>query len=116
MISYSIYVIDDEVVARNGLSMALEKKNFQVKAFESAETALEAIEKKTNGLTNLEKIEKEILSLKICDPACGSGVFLISATNFIAKKIAELRKRKETRKDELISIIDEALKGKGKEE
>ena len=54
MISYSIYVVDDEVVARNGLSLALEKKNFRVKAFESAETALEAIEKKQPDLVLLD--------------------------------------------------------------
>jgi DNA-binding NtrC family response regulator len=54
MISYSIYVVDDEVVARNGLNLALKKKNFKVKAFESAETALEAIEKKQPDLVLLD--------------------------------------------------------------
>jgi hypothetical protein len=35
--------------------------------------------------------EKAILDLKICDPACGSGHFLISAGHRIAKKLASVR-------------------------
>ena len=54
MMSYSIYIVDDEYVARNGISLALKKKNFKVKAFESAETALEAIEQKQPDLMLLD--------------------------------------------------------------
>jgi type I restriction-modification system DNA methylase subunit len=39
--------------------------------------------------------EDRILSLKICDPACGSGHFLIAAANRLAKKLAELRTGEE---------------------
>ena len=35
--------------------------------------------------------EKALLSLKICDPACGSGHFLIAAADRIAKHLARLR-------------------------
>lgn len=35
--------------------------------------------------------EKAILSLKICDPACGSGHFLIAAAHRIAKQLAIVR-------------------------
>jgi hypothetical protein len=35
--------------------------------------------------------EAAILNLKICDPACGSGHFLIAATHRIAKKLASVR-------------------------
>lgn len=43
MISYSIYVVDDEEVAREGVGLAL-KKDHQVKTFPTAEAALEAME------------------------------------------------------------------------
>src|SRR5216683_1367510 len=35
--------------------------------------------------------EKTILNLKICDPACGSGHFLIAAAHRIAKRLAAVR-------------------------
>ncbi|HIQ22005.1 MAG TPA: hypothetical protein EYH34_12350, partial [Planctomycetes bacterium] len=35
--------------------------------------------------------EQAILALKICDPACGSGHFLISAAHRIAKRLAAIR-------------------------
>src|SRR5207302_10106930 len=35
--------------------------------------------------------EKAILNLKVCDPACGSGHFLIAAAHRIAKRLAATR-------------------------
>lgn len=35
--------------------------------------------------------EQALLSLKVCDPACGSGHFLIAAANRIAKRLATVR-------------------------
>ncbi|MDA2935385.1 N-6 DNA methylase, partial [Acidobacteria bacterium AH-259-D05] len=35
--------------------------------------------------------EQSILSLKVCDPACGSGHFLIAAAHRIAKRLAAVR-------------------------
>jgi DNA-binding NtrC family response regulator len=43
MSSYSIYVVDDEAVARDGVSLALKQKNYRVRDFESAENALSAM-------------------------------------------------------------------------
>jgi len=37
--------------------------------------------------------EKAILSLKVCDPACGSGAFLIAAAHRMARKVASIRTR-----------------------
>jgi DNA-binding NtrC family response regulator len=42
MISYTIYVVDDEETIREGVTMALET-DYQVKAFSSSETAIEAM-------------------------------------------------------------------------
>lgn len=38
-----------------------------------------------------EDPEKSLLELKVCDPACGSGHFLIAAANRLAKRIASVR-------------------------
>ena len=35
--------------------------------------------------------ETAILSLKVCDPACGSGAFLIAATEYLGKELAKIR-------------------------
>ena len=39
--------------------------------------------------------EKRILALKVCDPACGSGHFLIAAANRMAKALASVRTGEE---------------------
>jgi hypothetical protein len=39
--------------------------------------------------------EKAILDLKVCDPACGSGHFLIAAAHRIAKRLASVRTLEE---------------------
>lgn len=38
-----------------------------------------------------ERSEKAILQLKVCDPACGSGHFLIAAAHRLAKHLASIR-------------------------
>ncbi len=35
--------------------------------------------------------EKALLDLKVCDPACGGGTFLLSALDYLGKKLAEVR-------------------------
>jgi len=35
--------------------------------------------------------EKALLSIKVCDPACGSGAFLIAANNYMARELAKIR-------------------------
>jgi DNA-binding NtrC family response regulator len=54
MMSYAIYIVDDEAVARNGLKLALKKKNYTVRAFDSAESALEAIDENPPDLVLLD--------------------------------------------------------------
>lgn len=71
MISYVVYVVDDEETIREGVTMALEAE-YQVEAFSSAETALEAMDKRPadlvlldiglpgmNGLEALDNIKKQ---------------------------------------------------------
>ena len=53
MISYSIYIVDDEELIREGVLMALET-NYHVKAFPSGEAALENIDKDTPDLILLD--------------------------------------------------------------
>ncbi len=38
-----------------------------------------------------EDKEKAILNLKICDPACGGGTFLLAALDYLGKILAEIR-------------------------
>lgn len=38
-----------------------------------------------------EEAERALLSLKVCDPACGSGHFLVAAARRIAKRLAAIR-------------------------
>jgi hypothetical protein len=40
---------------------------------------------------NKDNQEKALLSLKICDPACGSAAFLIAATEYLGEKLAKIR-------------------------
>ncbi|KUP95578.1 Eco57I restriction-modification methylase domain-containing protein [Thermobifida cellulosilytica] len=40
-----------------------------------------------------DRIAAELLDLKVCDPACGSGHFLVAAARRIAKKVAAVRER-----------------------
>lgn len=40
-----------------------------------------------------EAITSELLSLKVCDPACGSGHFLVAAARRIAKRVAAVQER-----------------------
>jgi DNA-binding NtrC family response regulator len=54
MTSYSIYIVDDEAVARNGLKLALKKKNYHVQAFETAESGLKAIDENPPDLVLLD--------------------------------------------------------------
>ncbi len=54
MSSYSIYVVDDEALARNGLKLALKKKNYSVQGFGTAESAIKAIDKSPPDLVLLD--------------------------------------------------------------
>jgi two-component system response regulator AtoC len=54
MSPYSIYIVDDEALARDGLKLALKKKNYQVAAYESAESALKAIDERAPDLVLLD--------------------------------------------------------------
>ncbi|MFF8267470.1 Eco57I restriction-modification methylase domain-containing protein [Streptomyces sp. NPDC016562] len=40
-----------------------------------------------------DAIVRELLSLTVCDPACGSGHFLVAAARRIAKRVAAVRER-----------------------
>ncbi|RJQ26587.1 hypothetical protein C4577_03160, partial [Candidatus Parcubacteria bacterium] len=50
-----------------------------------------ALEPVLNDALKQKEPEKAILNLKICDPACGSGHFLIAAAHRVAKRLASVR-------------------------
>ncbi|MEU5875597.1 N-6 DNA methylase [Glycomyces sp. NPDC047369] len=45
------------------------------------------------GADSAQAIERELLDLTVCDPACGSGHFLVAAARRIAKKLAAVREQ-----------------------
>lgn len=55
------------------------------------ETALDPVIAQALKTDNPETAEAALLNLKICDPACGSGHFLLAAANRLAKRLAQLR-------------------------
>jgi type I restriction-modification system DNA methylase subunit len=46
--------------------------------------------------------ERAILSIKVCDPACGSGAFLIAACNRLALELAKVRSDSDVPEDDLL--------------
>jgi hypothetical protein len=52
---------------------------------------MEKAEKEGRKAGGAEGAEKALLNLKVCDPACGSGHFLIAAAHRIAKRLAAVR-------------------------
>jgi len=58
------------------------------------DTALDPVLKRISSGSDSEK-EKAILNLKICDPACGSGHFLVGAARRIAARLASVRTGEE---------------------
>jgi len=58
-------------------------------------------------LTTNQSPEQALLNLKICDPACGSGHFLISAAHRIAKRLAAIRAGED---EPAPSVIQHALR------
>lgn len=72
------------------------------------DAALEpVIDNAISTLTDSDAKEAAILNLKICDPACGSGHFLISAAHRIAKRLAAIRSGEE---EPAPSVINSALR------
>ena len=49
------------------------------------------VEERVGGAESAEAKEKALLDIDVCDPACGSGAFLIAANNFLGKRLAEIR-------------------------
>ncbi|MCF2126262.1 N-6 DNA methylase [Strepomyces sp. STD 3.1] len=52
-----------------------------------------AAEAKQTDLEVRETVASELLSLTVCDPACGSGHFLVAAARRIAKRVAAVREQ-----------------------
>ena len=48
-----------------------------------------------NAADTRQAKEKALLSIKVCDPACGSGAFLIAACNKLGRELAKIRSGEE---------------------
>lgn len=62
------------------------------------------VEQKLNGISNVQDKVSELLSIKVCDPACGSGHFLIAANNYLGLRLAKLRCDSEYPSDREIGL------------
>jgi hypothetical protein len=49
------------------------------------------VETRVDKNASTETQEQQLLNITVCDPACGSGAFLIAANNYLAKRLAEIR-------------------------
>lgn len=49
------------------------------------------VEDRLKEKTTIEQKEKALLSIKVCDPACGSAAFLIGATEYLGLRLAQIR-------------------------
>ncbi len=59
---------------------------------ELIESALEpVVEDRLEDATTTAEQEDALLDVTVCDPASGSGAFLIAANNFLAQRLAEIR-------------------------
>ncbi|WP_460704912.1 Eco57I restriction-modification methylase domain-containing protein, partial [Myceligenerans halotolerans] len=56
------------------------------------DTALDpVIDEAVSGAADAVDAEKRLLALTVCDPACGSGAFLVAAARRIARRLAMIR-------------------------
>jgi len=64
-----------------------------------------------------EEAERAILSMKVCDPACGSGHFLIAAARRMGRRLADIRGMKDDspscshRKQAVRDVVDRCVFG-----
>ncbi|MFC7116723.1 DNA methyltransferase [Natronoarchaeum sp. GCM10025703] len=49
------------------------------------------VEDRVDDDASTEVQERQLLDISVCDPASGSGAFLIAANNFLGQKLAEIR-------------------------
>ena len=49
------------------------------------------VEDRLEGATTTAEREEALLDITVCDPASGSGAFLIAANNFLAQRLARIR-------------------------
>jgi len=53
------------------------------------------IKEKLRDCSSAEEKEKALLAIKVCDPACGSGHFLLAAARRLGKELARIRTHEE---------------------
>jgi hypothetical protein len=59
---------------------------------ELIQNALEpVVDERVDDNADASTQEQQLLDINVCDPACGSGAFLIAANNFLGQQLAEIR-------------------------
>lgn len=86
---YEEFLSKQLIIDNNNIVEKLKSEYVKLKgAIYTPEYIVDRICKETINIENSKSID-DILSIKILDPACGSGVFLISCFELLAKKIEE---------------------------
>lgn len=49
------------------------------------------VEEKLMGITNPKEAERALLSIKVCDPACGSGSFLLATMDYLGEILTQIK-------------------------
>ncbi|GHO84908.1 Eco57I restriction-modification methylase domain-containing protein [Dictyobacter formicarum] len=80
------------------------------------DSALDPVLDEAANKASKEEAEAAILNLKICDPACGSGHFLVAAAHRIAKRLAAVRTGEEepapeARRHALRDVVSKCIYG-----
>lgn len=52
---------------------------------------LPVLEARLAGLTTIDEKQKQVLAIRVCDPACGSGHFLLAAARALGRELARVR-------------------------
>ena len=73
-------------------------------------TALEPVVREKLQGKSLEDQEQALLSLSVCDPAVGSGHFLVGAAHFLAEQLGSIRGRLSGEDDVTPAIYQQALR------
>ncbi|WP_256301701.1 Eco57I restriction-modification methylase domain-containing protein [Haloarchaeobius salinus] len=88
-VSAGEFYLDDRGMERKETGSYYTKPELVDELIDSALEPL--VDDRVDADASPEAQEEALLSIDVCDPACGSGAFLIAANNYLGKRLAEIR-------------------------
>jgi hypothetical protein len=83
------FYLDDRGMDRKETGSYYTKPDLVAELIDS--TLEPVVEERIDESQSRSQQEAALLDIDVCDPACGSGAFLIAANNFLAKRLAKIR-------------------------